>query len=188
MSSRYLLFIFYGLLTTFTCLGCLHMAWSQPLDKKSCLHRWPSITLPAAEINRLTEKGVLIIDSSGEHPTLTAVSQIVDHLSKAAAANSTVAQQRLGSYVFGYWMTDFMFWPKHKRVAVDALAMLRVYAMKELAFGPPHGPLLQGLGVTPPFFDEHTSDLPRTWVDLAVKTATHWQKCFVLIKGYSPIL
>ena len=169
------------------CVLLHHSGWSNDINQENCFKRWPSITLSTVEVKHLTKKGIKVIQSAGEHPSYRSVEQIVDYLGKAAIANATEAQKHLGFYVYGYWMTDLMFWPKQKRTAVDALAMLRIFAIKELNYGPPHQPLLQGLGVTPPHLDDELLDLPNAWVSLAVKAADHWQKCFIFIKGYSPI-
>lgn len=169
------------------CLFSQHSVGAQKLDKEACLDRWPGINLNAEEAASLTEKGLQISQSAGEHPSYESIEQIVAHLSRAAAANSTEAQKGLGFYVVGFWMTDFMFWPKQKQVAVDALAFLRISMIKELTKGPPHIQWMQGLGVSPPYFDEDSNRLPTTWLNLAIKAASHWQRCFVLIKGYSAV-
>ena len=82
-------------------------------------------------------------------------------------------------------MTDFMFWPSRKEEAIHALAMLRIYALKQLEVGPPFGPFVQALALTPPRFTEDTYELPKEWLSLSLTVASEWQKCFKMTKGIS---
>jgi len=153
--------------------------------RENCLKQWPSLSLDAQEVIKLTRAGTKAIKEAHEHPSSRTIDIIMDLLGKASAANSTDAQGSLGFYVIGYWMTDFMFWPSRKEEATHALAMLRIYALKQLKVGPPFGPFVQALALTPPRFTDDTYELPKEWLSLSLTAASEWQKCFKMVKGIS---
>ncbi len=114
---------------------------------------------------------------AGEHPTAAQVDLITKLLSLAATSGHLRAQQQYGNYVFGYWATDEMFWPRQREVAVEALAMLRVAARNSSN----HEPLdeLSGPLARDPvrFKSGDFPAPPAAWVSAAVALANEWEKC-----------
>jgi len=83
------------------------------------------------------------------------------------------AQRRLGFYVIGYYMTDGMFWPRHKDIAADALAMLHVVAVDA-----PEIVGEEAAWITA--YAEPTPDrtpLPIAWVKQAKQLEAAYRKC-----------
>lgn len=172
------------------------ISFAKPLKKKAqktetetqqCLKLWPSLSIQAEEKTRLTNLGQLEIKQAGEHPSKQSITRIVDLLGKAASANSTEAQRAFGFYIFGYWMTDEMFWPRQKKIAIQALAMLRIYALKELERGPIYDSYVSYLAQTPPLPDEEIEPLPKAWLKEALRYADRWINCYRKVNQFNPI-
>jgi hypothetical protein len=116
-----------------------------------------------------------IIARAGEHPTDMDLAEILPLLERAADSGYLPAQLRFGNYVVGYWYTDEMFWPKKQKVAIVALAMLRVAAKRSPGSDEP---LLRVLAKDPVVFRESDGvpALPAPWVKAALAEAARWQK------------
>jgi hypothetical protein len=117
------------------------------------------------------------ITRAGEHPSDSDISQIIVRLQRAAHAGDVEAQTRFGNYVVGYYLTDEMFWPKQRAVAIAALAMLRVAARKVAP--DPNNSLMVALARDKVDFSKANDvpALPRAWVDAALAEAKRWEKC-----------
>ena len=168
--------------------GMVHKKMKDDLEavsasRENCLKEWPQLNLNHAERERLSELGIAEITKAGEHPSKNAMKVIISSLRKAALANSSLAQKKLGFFVVSYWVTDELFWPNEKAIAIDALAMLRVYALKESQAGQEiSDDLLRGLALTPPTFDEELPfEFPQEWLNQSVKMATDLNQCHQLI-------
>jgi hypothetical protein len=117
-----------------------------------------------------------LIKRAGEHPSREDLAAILPRLRRAAYAGNHAAQLRFGNYVVGYYYTDEMFWPREPRVAIPALAMLRIAALAE-----PESPntLVQALGRTPVRFTdtEGPPPLPKAWIRAALREAKRYLAC-----------
>jgi hypothetical protein len=114
-----------------------------------------------------------LISAHGDHVSDGELSVIIPLLRLAAHSGHRHAQRRLGFYVVGYYMTDSMFWPRHKEIAADALAMLHVAAVD--------APQIVGDDAAwiLPYF-EPASDkrsLPPAWVKQAKQVEAAFRKC-----------
>lgn len=133
-----------------------------------------------AEAAAMLEAARAMIQRAGEHPTDADLAALLPLLRGAADAGLLEAQVRYGNYVFGYWATDEMFWPKQREEAVKALAMLRVAALRMRAGSPARtieDPLLAALSQTPPRWGEDVPEPPRAWVEAAEVEAARWLRC-----------
>ncbi len=121
-----------------------------------------------------------LIKRAGEHPSDKDLSAILPLLHDAAYAGLLEAQLRYGHYVFGYWLTDEMFWPTHPTVATNALAMLRVASIRILTANPtkpPDDPLINALAASPPSFPSDFPAPPDAWLFAATAEADRWLRC-----------
>ena len=148
-----------------------------------CLATWPELGMTQDEVKRLTAAGIAAREPAGEIPSQESVSNIISALSRAARGGSSRAQRLLGQYVFSYWMTDEMFWPEQREVAITALAMLRVYALREAEAGKTSSSaLVRALAQTPPMFKELPLPPPAAWLKPSLERAQRWLKCAQAVK------
>jgi hypothetical protein len=136
----------------------------------------PSVSLDtaASDLGRASAA----IAHAGEHPFDADLDVILPLLSGAARSGLIEAQQRYGTYVFGYWATDEMFWPGRPDVAIEALGLLRVAALRHAAAGTlGDDALLRALSTTPPAFTDDVPAPPQAWIDAAVVAADQWLAC-----------
>ena len=147
--------------------------------KADCLTEWPQLNLNDSERERLSELGVAEMSKAGEHPSKESMDLILTSLRQAALAGSPKAQKKFGFFVVSYWVTDELFWPSEQAIAIDALAMLRIYALTESQTKQEDSDdLLRGLALTPPTFDEELPfEFPEEWLNKSVKIAKRWQGC-----------
>jgi hypothetical protein len=119
--------------------------------------------------------------AAGEHPMDKDLAVIMPLLRGAADAGLLEAQLRYGTYVYGYWVTDEMFWPSDKEVATHALAMLRVAALR-IRGAQPQGAaledsLVEALSRTPVVWTDDLPQPPDAWVEAAIEEADQWLRC-----------
>lgn len=126
------------------------------------------------------EEALILIKRAGEHPSDKDLAAILPLLHNAAYAGLLEAQLRYGYYVFGYWLTDEMFWPTDPTTATNALAMLRVAAIRIHHANPtksPDDPLLSALIGSPPAWAEDFPSPPDAWLFAATAEADRWLGC-----------
>ncbi len=133
----------------------------------------PDVSEQVASV--LFEEADHLIKTGDEHPTREEASLYLSLLEISARSGNIKAQRRLGNYVVGYWITDFMFWPKEKKTAVTALAMLYEAARADPARAQPwERELASGSAVLS--IDNNLS-LPKAWVSSALTEAKEWERC-----------
>jgi hypothetical protein len=117
-----------------------------------------------------------LIRRAGEHPSESALSQILPRLQRAAYSGDLAAQERFGHYVVGYYYTDEFFWPDQPEIAIPALAMLRVVARRSPRTD---DALLVALGRDPVVFTDPDGPPrpPKEWLDAALREAQRWEDC-----------
>jgi len=132
--------------------------------------------MPAERAVRELDEANARIKSAGEHPSRADLSYILPRLRRAAYAGNHAAQLRFGNYVVGYYFTDEMFWPREPRIAVPALAMLRIAALAERDS---QDALIQALGRTPIRFSDPDGPpaLPRAWIRAALREVKRYTAC-----------
>jgi hypothetical protein len=121
------------------------------------------------------EKATELRARAGEIPAKEESNIYLPLFERAAYSGYLPAQIRFGKYVVGYWYTDEAFWPHERRIAVAALAMLRVAAKRS---PDTKDRLMRVLAKDPVKFTESDGvpALPAAWVKAALVEAAHWEK------------
>jgi hypothetical protein len=121
------------------------------------------------------EQAEALITAHGDHVDNGELRVILPLLRLAAHAGNVTAQLRYGYYVFGYWMTDEMFWPRDAETAVDALAMLHVAAKSNPELLDANN-LEIGLHFRVPQ-EQGALVIPKAWARRAEAAAAEWERC-----------
>ena len=150
------------------------MAMELPISNSEVLAGCP-VGVSCEQAIRDLDRANQLIARAGEHPMDGDLDEILPLLQRAADTGYLPAQFRFGGYVVGYWYTDEMFWPKRPKIAIAALAMLRVACKRSPNV---KGTLERNLARDPVKFSDSDGlpPLPQRWVKAALAEAARWEK------------